>query len=393
MRYSRSMIHRIQNLNKNNSFFLFGGRGTGKTTLLKQFYVGKETLWIDLLTDADESLYGRHPDELSHILSRKKYERVVIDEVQKAPKILDIVQHEMEKERGPQFILTGSSSRKLKRGSGNLLAGRAFTYQLFPLTSFELGKCFDLKNALEFGTLPKLLQYSRGEDKNEFLRAYVKTYLREEIQIEQIVRKLNPFRDFLEIAAQSNGKIVNYSKISKDVGVDDKTVYSYFSILEDTLIGFMLPAFHRSVRKQQREAPKFYFFDTGITRALSGTLTVELLPQTFAFGNAFEHWVILECIRLNEYKKLDYKFSYLKTKDNAEIDLIIQRPGNVELLVEIKSARRVAGEHISQIRRFKKDWRFPCDAEIWSLDPNEKEIDGIHCLYWQSGLQNAFKMA
>ncbi len=387
------MLQRIQNLNKNNSFFLFGARGTGKTTLLKQLYTNKETLWIDLLTDADESLYGRHPDELSHILSRKKYERVIIDEVQKAPKILDIVQHEMEKERGVQFILTGSSSRKLKRGSGNLLAGRAFTYQLFPFTSFELGENFDLKNALEFGTLPKLLQYPSVENKNEFLRAYVKTYLREEIQIEQLVRKLNPFRDFLEIAAQSNGKIINYSKISKDVGVDDKTVYSYFSILEDTLIGFMLPAFHRSVRKQQREAPKFYFFDTGITRALSGTLTVDLLPQTFAFGNAFEHWVILECIRLNEYKKLDYKFSYLKTKDDAEIDLIIQRPGNIELLVEIKSTKHVAGEHISQIRRFKKDWQLPCDAEIWSLDPNEKEIDGIHCLYWQTGLQNAFKMS
>jgi len=384
------MLYRTQKLNKNNSFFLFGGRGTGKTTLLKQLFTDEETLWIDLLTDADEDLYGRHPDELSHILDRKKYKRVVIDEVQKAPKILDVVQHEMWKDQDVQFILTGSSSRKLKRGAGNLLAGRAFIYQLFPLTSFELGGAFDLKNALEFGTLPKLLQYSNREDKNEFLRAYAKTYLREEIQIEQVVRKLDPFRGFLEVAAQSNGKIINYSKISKDVGVDDKTIYSYFSILEDTLIGFRLPAFHRSVRKQQSGAPKFYFFDTGITRALSGTLTVELLPQTFAFGNAFEHLVILECIRLNEYNKLDYKFSYLKTKDDAEIDLIIQRPGKAELLVEIKSTQRVTNEHISQIRRFKRDWQQPCDAEIWSLDPNEKEIDGVRCIHWQSGLQKAF---
>jgi len=368
--------------------FLFGARGTGKTTLLELLYPRKEILWIDLLRDFDENLYGRRPDELSLALETKRFRRVVIDEVQKAPKILDVVHLEMEKRKDLQFILTGSSARKLKRGSADLLAGRAFTYNLYPLTSFELGEKFDLKDVLEHGSLPKLLQYTNKEDKNEFLRSYVKTYLREEIQIEQLVRKLNPFRDFLEIAAQSNGKIINCAKISRDVGVDDKTIYSYFSILEDTLIGFTLPAFHRSVRKQQREAPKFYLFDPGVVRALAGTLRVELLPQTYAFGDAFEHWVVLECYRMNEYRKLDYKLSYLRTKSGAEIDLIVQRPGKEDMLIEIKSAKQIMNDHVSQIKRFKKDWDSTCKAQIWSLDKNTKIIDGVECLHWEEGLKN-----
>lgn len=380
------MVDRTQLLSKNNSLFLFGARGTGKTTLLEKLYSGDETLWIDLLRDSDEGLYGRNPDELSRNLETKKYRRVVIDEVQKAPKILDVVHREIEKRKNLQFILTGSSARKLKRGSADLLAGRAFTYHIFPLTGRELGDNFDLKGALEFGSLPKLLEYSKREDKNEFLRSYVRTYLREEIQIEQLVRNLNPFRNFLEIAAQSNGQIVNYTKIARDVGVDNKTVFNYFSILEDTLIGFFLPAFGRSVRKQQQEAPKFYLFDPGVTRALAGTLRVELLPQTYAFGDAFEHWVILECHRANEYGKLDYKMSYLRSKSGAEIDLVIGRPGEADLIVEIKSTDRVTGEHASKLKRYARDWDRPCRAEIWSQDRNAKVIDGIECKHWKKGI-------
>lgn len=381
------MFDRTQQLNKNNSLFLFGARGTGKTTLMERLYSGDETLWIDLLKDSDEGLYGRNPDELSNILGTKKFRRVVIDEVQKTPKLLDIVHREIEKRKDLQFILTGSSARKLKRGSADLLAGRAFTYNLFPLTSKEIGDDFNLKDVLEFGSLPKLWEYSEKEDKNEFLRSYVRTYLREEIQIEQLVRNLNPFRNFLEIAAQSNGKIVNYTKIANDAGVDNKTVYNYFSILEDTLIGFFLPAFNRSIRKQQHEAPKFYLFDPGVTRALAGTLRVELLPQTYAFGEAFEHWVILECYRANEYKKLDYKMSYLRSKSGAEIDLVIQRPGDKDLLIEIKSTNRITKEYVSKARRFMNDWGRPCHAQIWSLDKNAKVINGIECLYWREGIQ------
>lgn len=384
------MFRRIINISKNNSLFIFGARGTGKSTLLEGQFKGAGTLWIDLLTDADESRYGRDPDELTRVLEAGIYQCVVIDEVQKAPKLLDIVHHEMGKHKKTQFVLTGSSARKLKRGMANLLAGRAFTYHLFPLTAFELGDAFNLKNSLELGTLPKLFEYESREEKNDFLRSYAKNYLREEILVEQLVRQLNPFRDFLEVAAQCNGTILNYSKVAKDIGVDDKTVTNYFSILEDTLIGFHLPAFHRSVRKQQRMSPKFFFFDPGIVRALNNTLRVELLPQTYAFGNAFEHWVILECFRLNEYYQLDYRFSYLQTKDGGEVDLIIQRPGKAELLVEIKSTVKVTGEHTAKLNRFQKSWGISCEAEVWSLDNVQKKDDGVLCIDWQTALKKHF---
>ncbi len=138
-----------------------------------------------------------------------------------------------------------------------------------------------------------------------------------------------------------NGKIINYAKIATDVGVDEKTVKTYYDILVDTLIGFYLPPFHRSIRKRQREAPKFYLFDTGIRRALTNSLNLRLDPQTFEYGNAFEHFVILEVMRLNSYSEADFKLSYLRTKDDAEIDLIIERPGSPDLLIEIKSYKRI----------------------------------------------------
>jgi uncharacterized protein len=382
------MFQRSQNLSDNNSFFLFGARGTGKSTLLQQRFRDAQTLWIDLLAEADEDKYGRHPDELTHALAQDTYRRVVIDEVQKAPKLLDIVHREMERHKEIQFILTGSSARKLKRGLANLLAGRAFTYALFPLTTAELGEQFQLSETLECGTLPKLYEYVNRDDKHEFLRAYVKNYLREEIQIEQLVRNLHPFRDFLEVAAQCNGMIINHAKIARDIGVDDKTVRNYFSILEDTLIGFYLPAFHRSIRKQQREAPKFYFFDPGVVRALHGTLRVELLPQTYAFGRAFEHWVILEAYRKNEYQRLDYRLSYLQTKNGVEVDLVVRRPGASDLLIDVKSATRVTQEHSSSLARFVREWDRPCEAVIWSLEEDGKVIDGVQCRHWREGLKH-----
>ncbi len=381
------MVGRLQKLNNHHSFFLFGARGTGKSTLVKDFYSGSNTLWIDLLKSEDEERFGRRPDELSKVLSQKKYEKVVIDEIQKSPKLLDIVHLEIERNKNIQFVMTGSSARKLKRGHANLLAGRAFTYYLYPLTFFELEDEFDLNNVLEFGSLPYLLELNSDEDKNEFLRSYVRTYIKEEIQVEQIVRKLNPFRDFLEIAAQSNGEIINYSTIAKQVAVDDKTIKNYFSILEDTLIAYLLPPFHRSIRKRQREAPKFYLFDTGIKRSLEGTLRVKLQPKTFAYGKSFEHLIIAECHRLNEYNKLDYKFSYLRTKDGAEIDLVVQRPGQSDLLIEIKSTDMVQDHHVKNLNVFFSDWDKKAEAELWSLDPIEKKIGNVSCLPWNVGMK------
>jgi predicted AAA+ superfamily ATPase len=185
-------------------------------------------------------------------LSVKKYTRVIIDEIQKSLKLLDIVQIEMEKHRNTQFILTGSSARKLKHGSGNLLGGRAFHFRLFPLTYRELGERFDLNLVLQFGSLPRIFEYSDPDDIREFLRGYVSIYLKEEVLAEQLVRNLDPFRDFIEIAAQSNGRIINFSKIAREVGVDDKTIKTYYQILEETLVGFLsapFSSFHSKAAK------------------------------------------------------------------------------------------------------------------------------------------------
>jgi predicted AAA+ superfamily ATPase len=270
------------------------------------------------------------------------------------------------------------------------LAGRAFTYTLFPFSTYELKDLFDLNNVLEFGALPKLLEFNEHEDKLDFLRSYCQTYLREEIQIEQIVRNLNPFRDFLEMAAQLNGKIINYSKMARQIAIDDKTIHNYFQILEDTLIGFFLPPFNRSIRKRQRESPKFYFIDPGIKRALDQSLRVKLLPQTYAYGDAFEHWVILECVKLNQYLKLDYKLSYLRTKDNAEIDLVIQRPAQGDLLIEIKSSQQVDQTDVLSLTRFSKSWDKENKAILLSNDPHSKNFEDVTAYHWKSGLEKIF---
>jgi len=278
------------------------------------------------------------------------------------------------------------SARKLKRGASNLLAGRAFVHHLHPLTHLELGTAFRLKDALRWGTLPRLYHLSNNEEKAEFLSAYAFTYLKEEIATEQIVRKLAPFRNFLEIAAQTNGQIVNFSKIADDVGVDIKTVQSYFSILEDTLAGFLLPAYHRSVRKSQRSHPKFYFFDTGVKRSLEGTLRQDILPRTYAFGRAFEHFLILEIFRLNDYYRGDCRLSFLRTKDGLEIDLVLDRPGRPTAFIEIKSSDCVTERDLSSLNRFLND-TLAGEGFCLSLDLHEKKIGHVSCFPWTQGLK------
>jgi len=385
------MVGRTLKLNTSNSLFLFGARGTGKSSLIREQYSARDdVLWIDLLSEEHEDAFRRKPSRLTDLLLTGRYRVAVIDEVQKSPKLLDIVHMEIEKKTNVQFILSGSSARKLKRGGANLLAGRAFTFHLFPLTHRELGPLFDLQHALEFGTLPKLLEFKDPLDTTRFLKAYVRTYLKEEVVLEQLVRKIEPFQDFLEISAVMNGHIINFARIAKDVGVDEKTVKTYYDILSDTLIGFYLPPFHRSIRKRQRESPKFYLFDTGVRRSLANTLSLPLQPQTYEYGLAFEHLVILEVMRLNSYAEADFKLSYLRTKDDAEIDLVIERPGAPDVLVEIKSYQLVDGSDAKKLSTLKAAWDRPAEAMIWSRDPAERIVEGVTCLPWQTGLGRLF---
>ena len=260
------MVKRLLNLSTSQSFFLFGARGTGKTSLVKSHFEvnqrPQEVLYLDLLNLDLEAKYQLDPEMLFKELSAlsPKTKTVIIDEIQKVPRLLDVIHRKIE-DSHLRFVLTGSSARKLKLGSANLLAGRAAVFNLFPLLAIELAEQFDLQSTLMFGSLPRVVNLAEPVEKKRSLRAYANTYLKEEVWGEQLVRKIEPFRRFLQVAAQTHGQTVNYIKISRDVGVDDSTVRSYYSILEDTLVGFFLQPYAGSERKKLRKSPKFYLFD------------------------------------------------------------------------------------------------------------------------------------
>lgn len=381
------MYKRLAKFTKSNSFFLFGARGTGKTHLLKEIYSNTDNWYIDLLNPDLARKYLLSPNSLINELDGRKIkpEWIIIDEVQKVPSLLDLV-HQLIESRNQKFILSGSSARKLKRGGANLLAGRAFMYNLFPLSCREIGDSFDVNDAMRWGTLPKIYNLEEDEDKKEYLRAYANTYVREEILQEQIIRNLAPFQRFLQVAAQMDCRLINFANIARDTGATIPTVQSYYQILEDTLLGFSLPAFNESIRKRQKSSPKFYFFDAGVKRALAEELNVELRPQTSQYGYAFEQLVINEINRLQNYLRKDFRLSYLLTEAEVEIDLIIERPGEKRVAIEIKSTTEIREQDVKSLITLGKD--IPnCELFCFSQDPISKLIDGIRCVHWLEGLK------
>lgn len=381
------MYQRLSKILKSNSFFLFGPRGSGKTSLLMAEFKDKRTLWINLLNEDEYRKFAVHPEQIDELVS-EKYDWVVIDEVQRVPTLLNHV-HKIIENSKIKFALTGSSARKLKREGANLLAGRAFENKLHPLTSFELGNDLNLAEILNYGSLPKIFSLETTEEKNQYLRSYANIYIKSEIKEEQVVRKIEPFLKFLEVAAQMNGKILNYSKIATDAGVDSKAVERYFEILVDTFIGFFLEPFHESVRKRQSQKSKFYFFDLGVKKALERTLTVPIISSTYTYGDAFESFFILECIRLNDYYLKDYKFSYLRTKDDLEIDLIVDRPGLARVYIEIKSTKNFNSDDVYKYSLIKKDLKA---ENFWFVtqDKNRRKVDSFLIIPWQDALKELF---
>jgi len=384
------MVQRLLNLHSAQSFFLFGARSTGKSSLIKATpYLRDVKLYIDLLDPDTEEKYQLNPQVLfeeASLLPKKSW--IVIDEVQKIPKILDVVHSCIEKLK-INFALTESSARKLKRGSANLLGGRAFSFALYPLSYQELKDQFNLNDALNWGTLPYLLNCQNDQEKARYLRGYVQNYVKEEIQVEQLVRDLEAFRLFLPLAAQANTEIVNFSNISKQTGIDPKTVQNYYQILIDTHLGNFLKSYDKSVRKVQSKSPKFYFFDTGVKRSIERQLTVSLTPSSSDFGREFESFFINECIKLNSYLEKDYKLSYLRTKDDAEIDLIIETPKRETFLIEIKSSRQILDSHLKHLHSFKSSFkkaRYFCA----SLENRPRLVDGIEVMPWKNVLDEIF---
>jgi predicted AAA+ superfamily ATPase len=347
-------------------------------------FTPKTTLLYDLLLTEEYRRLVLDPKLFQEEILRrsKQITHVIVDEVQRIPELLNVIHYILEQPNAPYFCLSGSSARKLKRGKGNLLGGRAFLRNLYPLTYVELKEQFYLNKALNLGTLPSVYLAKSENEAKDMLRAYVDIYLKEEIQAEALTRKLDNFIRFLDLAADSNGNIINYSTISRECGVSYNTVKDYFQILEDTLVGFFLSPYAKSVRKRLIQHPKFYFFDTGVARAFKRTLNVELMPQTHEYGRAFEHFLIAEIMRLNSYKQKDLRFSFYGTANHAEVDLIIETPLKEIFAIEIKSSQRPEIEALRGLKSFKE----VCPkAKLYCLSTaqNKRKVDECWVLPWQ----------
>ena len=374
----------------NESFFLFGARGTGKSTLIKERFPAAYV--INLLLPSQEDRLSRDPDDLIRevLALDQQITHIFIDEIQKVPKLCDVVHFLLEDKRvKQQFILSGSSARKLKSSGANLLAGRAVFLNLYPFCHREIGEDFDIEKALAYGLLPKVWNQEKSAGIIRFLKAYSQTYLKEEVWAEHLIRKIEPFRKFIEVAAQHNTQIINYSTIARIVGVDVKTVQTYFQILEETHLGILLEPYSQSIRHQVHAAPRFYYIDTGIARTLGRMINMPLNASTTEYGNLFEQFFILECIKLNAYLELDYQFSYLTTKAGTELDLIIERPGQSTVLVEIKSTKKAMPEHAKHLKGFKEDFGDAIGLLV-SQDRIRRKDGWISFMHWQEALAEIF---
>ncbi len=362
------------------SAFLFGPRMTGKTALLDKVAA---SLYVNLLDPQLELELRSNPKLLWEQLSALKPNcRVIIDEVQRVPQLLDYVQLGIEKLK-LNFFLSGSSARKLKRGGANLLGGRAADLKLHPLTVEELQGDFHLNRALALGTLPKisvLLKEKKTAEAIRLLRSYHTTYLKEEIQAEAIVRKLDAFARFLPVAAHSNAQMIEYANISRECSVPMESVKEYYQILEDTLIGRFIWPWDRSERKKAR--PKFYFFDCGVTRALQRLASAEVSPLEYGF--LFETWFVNEIIRIRDYTEKEHRIS-LWREGEWEIDLLIEDGRGPLMAFECKSGRQVGNSpSLNAFRKkFPKVPLYVCAAQ----DSERRKLEnGAIVLPWREAL-------
>jgi len=380
------MNKRTLNLPQLNSFFLLGPRQVGKSTLIRETFSADDVMFYDLLESDQYFRLQASPwllrGEVQSRPSHKK--RVVIDEIQRIPELLNEVHAMLESTpTPPQFILSGSSARKLKRLNANLLAGRAWTFYLFPFTAQEIGSEFSLMKALALGTLPSVYLSAEKSESKRTLRSYVDTYLREEIELEAAARSLSGFLRFLIVAADSEGMLLNFSHIGRDVGIASSTAQEYFRILEDTLIGTLLLPYHHSKRKRLSRQPKFYFFDTGVRRAILRILDLELTPGTYEFGRTFESWIINETRRILHYNEKEVDLFHYRSEHGAEIDLILESPGRMVAAIEIKSSSSPSLVDVDKGFTSFKELVPNSQCICICTAPNRREEGGVLFLPWQ----------
>jgi uncharacterized protein len=330
------------------SFFLFGPRGTGKTAWVAANM--PEAQKFDLL---DARVYGRllaDPALLGELIPSAHRGWVVIDEVQRIPALLDEVHRLIEKRR-LKFVLTGSSARKLRRGGVNLLAGRALTRFMHPLTANELGRDFDLQRAVRIGGLPFAWTTSTPDD---YLGAYAATYLREEVLQEGLTRNLAAFSRFLESASFSQGAVLNMAAVARDSGISAKVAESYFGILEDLLIAVRIPAFTKRARRRVVLHPKFFLFDAGVFRAIRPRGPLDAPEESD--GPALETLVLHHLRAWNDYGNLGYTIHYWRTPEGDEVDFVLYGERGI-VAIEVKRSARIRVEDLKGLTRFRQDYR------------------------------------
>ncbi len=365
-------FNRIINLkeeSKKKSLFLFGPRQTGKTFLLKKIFP-KSPFYNLLLADVFLKVSQRPQIIREEILAFGKEcpQPIIIDEIQKLPVLLDEVQHLIE-ELGIRFILTGSSPRKIKRSGANLLGGRAWTRHLHPLVTKEIGN-YDLLRILNFGALPSVYNSSYPQ---EDLEAYVGNYLKTEIQAEGLVRKIENFSRFLQVASLYNAELVNFANISSDSAVPARTVSEYFEILEDTLIGSLLEPYTKTKKRKAISTAKFYFFDVGVCNILAGRNNIA--PKTELFGKVLEHFIYTELRAYLSYSKDSRPLYFWRSKSGQEVDFLIAD----EIAIEVKSTNSVSERHLTGLKALSQDLKLKKKIIVSTVDVPRK-VNGVDVL-------------
>ncbi|MGD9976198.1 MAG: ATP-binding protein [Desulfatirhabdiaceae bacterium] len=356
------------------SFFLWGPRQTGKTTLLKHCY--PDAFRIDLLKTDELMRYIRSPSRFREEVAALPHDRlVVVDEIQKAPVLLDEI-HYMIQEWQRVFVLCGSSARKVRRGHANLLGGRAIRYELLGLVAQELGDDFSIERFVKTGPLPS---HYGAQNPGLAIRAYVDDYLREEILEEGLTRRLPVFSDFLRVAAIGDTEIVNLSNIARETGIAVSTVRDHYGILTDTLMGAFLPAFTLRPKRRTIQSPKFYFRDVGVVNHLARR--GEISPGSELFGKAFENWLFHELSVHANYSQLFYDLSYWRLSSGIEVDFILG-PGTVA--IEAKGKSRINSGDMQGLVNFRKDFPQVKTVMIVCLENRMRRTDdGIDIVPYQ----------
>jgi predicted AAA+ superfamily ATPase len=368
----------LKSLLAKKSFFLFGPRATGKSTLVHSQLSDSATI-IDLL---DSRLFLRlsaAPQDLEAIIDVKDSGLIVIDEIQRVPELLNEV-HRLIEKRKIRFLLTGSSARKLKRGQANLLAGRVWEARMFPLTWKE-APGFNLEKYLRYGGLPAVYL---SEFPEEELDAYVNTYLKEEIMAEGLVRNLPPFARFLRSMAMANGEVINFTKLASDCQVAASTVREHVALLEDTLVGFLLPAWAESKKRKAIKSGKFYFFDPGVTHTLAGTRVLD--RNSDLYGKSFEQFIGMEIRAYLSYNRTKLPLTYWRSTHGHEVDFLVAE----RTAVEVKATARVVPGDFKGLKALAEEQVFS-DLFLVSQDAVATRQGKIRAIHWEDFLKRLWQ--